>query len=211
MAPSTSIPLVAHNNGKLSPGQPLDPEAAKDVLLFQPSTIKSVTLKNRIVVAPMCMYSCEDGLLNDFHLAHYFSFALKGAGLIIIEASGVEAQGRISPHDAGIWSDDHIAPLKRVTDIIKSQGSVPGLQIAHAGRKASMASPFQGYRLVPEAEGGWDQDIRGPSDEPFDARHGQPRSLSKQEMQEIKQKFADAAVRADKAGVEVLEIHSAHG
>lgn len=156
-------------------------------------------------------YSCQDGFLNDFHLAHYFSFAFKGAGLVIIEATAVEPEGRISPHDSGLWSDDHIAPLKRVVDAIKTQGAVPGLQIAHAGRKASMGSPFAGYRLVPEEEGGWANDVRGPSDVPFDDKHAKPHALSKQDLKELVQKFVDAAVRADKAGIEVLEIHSAHG
>lgn len=136
---------------------------------------------------------------------------MKGAGLVIIEATGVEPQGRISPHDAGLWSDEHIAPLKRVADIIRSQGSVPGLQIAHAGRKANMGSPFAGYRLVPEEEGGWPNDIRGPSEAPFDDRHGKPHALTKEELKEITQKWVDAAIRADKAGIDVLEVHSAHG
>ncbi|KAI7859813.1 hypothetical protein BDC45DRAFT_495053 [Circinella umbellata] len=198
-------------NIKTRPGTPNDVEASKDIKLFQPSTIRSVTIPNRIVVAPMCMYSCEDGFLNDFHLAHYFSFAFKGAGLIIIEATAVEPQGRISPEDSGLWSDDHIAPLKRVVDMIKSQGSVPGIQIAHAGRKASMGSPFAGYRIVPEEANGWSKDVRSPSELPFDEKHCQPHALTKEEIQELVQKFADTAVRADKAGIEVLEIHSAHG
>ncbi|KAI8149514.1 hypothetical protein BJV82DRAFT_662811 [Fennellomyces sp. T-0311] len=196
-------------NVKITPGTPVDTEAAKDVKLFKPSTIKSVTLPNRIVVAPM--YSCQDGYLNDFHLAHYFSFAFKGAGLVIIEATAVEPQGRISPHDSGLWEDGQIAPLKRVADMIRAQGSVPGLQIAHAGRKASMGSPFAGYRVVPEEEGGWSKDVRGPSEDPFDEKHCQPHALTKEEIQELVQKFADTAVRADKAGIDVLEIHSAHG
>ncbi|KAI9497517.1 hypothetical protein BDB00DRAFT_881699 [Zychaea mexicana] len=198
-------------NVKTRPGAPRDAEAVKDVQLFQPSTIRSVTIPNRIVVAPMCMYSCEDGFLNDFHLAHYFSFAFKGAGLVIIEATAVEPQGRISPEDSGLWSDDHIAPLKRVADMIKAQGSVPGIQIAHAGRKASMGSPFVGYRIIPEEEKGWSKDVRGPSELPFDEKHCQPHALTKEAIQDLVQKFANTAVRADKAGIEVLEIHSAHG
>ncbi|KAJ8654671.1 hypothetical protein O0I10_009722 [Lichtheimia ornata] len=204
------IPTLAHNT-KVAPGTAVDTEAAKDVLLFKPSTIRSVTLKNRVVVAPMCMYSSHDGAMNDFHLAHYFSFALRGAGLIIMEATAVEPQGRISPHDSGLWKDEQIAPLKRVVDAIKSQGAVAGLQIAHAGRKASMGSPFAGYRLVPESEEGWANDIWGPSELPFDEKHGKPHELSKEQLKVLVQKWADTAVRADKAGIEVLEIHSAHG
>ncbi|CDH54394.1 xenobiotic reductase [Lichtheimia corymbifera JMRC:FSU:9682] len=207
MYPIPSLPYKV----KIAPGNAIHPEAAKDVLLFKPSTIRSVTLKNRIVVAPMCMYSSIDGAMNDFHLAHYFSFALRGAGLIIMEATAVEARGRISPNDAGLWKDEQIAPMKRVVDAIKSQGAVAGLQIAHAGRKASMGSPFAGYRLVSESEGGWPNDIWGPSEVPFDEKHGKPHELSKEQLKDLVQKWADTAVRADKAGVEVLEIHSAHG
>ena len=179
--------------------------------LFSPVTNKSVTYKNRIVIPPMCMYSSTDGFFNDFHLAHYASFAFKGVAAIIIEATAVEPRGRISPHDAGLWSDEHIAPLKRVVDLIKSQGTIPAIQLAHAGRKANMSSLWNGYKLVPESEGGWPNDIVGPSDVPFDELHGKPHALTIPELEAIKQKWVDAAIRADKAGIEVLEIHNAHG
>ncbi|CAO3590562.1 unnamed protein product [Absidia cylindrospora] len=159
----------------------------------------------------MCMYSADNGYINDFHLAHLGAFALKGAGSIIIEATGVEPRGRISPHDLGLWEDGQIAPLKKVVDFLKAQGSVPGIQLAHAGRKASMGSPFAGYRLVPEEEGGWSQDVVSSSDIPFDEHHAKPRALTVDEMMELKQKWVDAAIRADKAGIELLQIHSAHG
>lgn len=150
--------------------------------------------------------------MNDFHLVHLGSFAVKGAGLIIMEATAVVPEGRISPDDSGIWSDEHIGPIKRIAEFIKSQGSVPGMQIAHAGRKADMSSPWKGYRIVPESEGGWPNDVRGPSDGVrFDENHPNPRALSTEEIQELVQKFADAAVRADKAGIQVIEVHSAHG
>ncbi|EIE89608.1 hypothetical protein G6F46_002007 [Rhizopus delemar] len=184
---------------------------AEKSLLFSPVTNKSVTYKNRIVVPPMCMYSCTDGFFNDFHLAHYASFAFKGVAAIIIEATAVEPRGRISPHDAGLWSDEHIAPLKRVVDLIKSQGTIPAIQLAHAGRKANMSSLWNGYKLVPESEGGWPNDIVGPSDVPFDELHGKPHALTIPELEAIKQKWVDAAIRADKAGIEVLEVHNAHG
>ncbi|KAI7873675.1 FMN-linked oxidoreductase, partial [Lichtheimia hyalospora FSU 10163] len=174
------IPTIARST-KISPGTVIDPKTAKDVLLFTPSTIRSVTFKNRVVVAPMCMYSSIDGAMNDFHLAHYFSFALRGAGLVFLEATAVEPQGRISPHDSGLWKDEQIAPMKRVVDAIKSQGSVAGLQIAHAGRKASMGSHFAGYSLVPESKEGWANDIWGPSELPFDDKHGKPHELSKEQ------------------------------
>lgn len=141
------------------------------------------------------------------------SFALKGAGMIIIEATAIEPRGRISPHDLGIWSDEHIAPLKRVVDLIKSQGSVPSIQLAHAGRKANMGSNWceGGYHNVSEQDGGWPQDVVGPTDLPFDDKHATPKALTIPELQAITQKWAEAAIRADKAGIEVLEIHSAHG
>ncbi|KAF7721248.1 hypothetical protein EC973_005011 [Apophysomyces ossiformis] len=177
-------------NIEAPPGIPVEPNSpeAKDVLLFQPLSIKSVTLKNRIVVSPMCMYSSPDGILNDFHIAHYGAFALKGAGLVMFEASAVEPRGRVSLYDSGLWSDDHIEPLKRVLDTIKAQGSVAGIQ---------------GERKP--------EDVVGPSTMGYDDTHAQPRALSTSEMQNIITKFAEAAVRADKAGAEIIEIHAAHG
>ena len=158
------------------------------------------------------MYSCEDGYLNDFHLVHLGAFALKGAGLIMIEATAVEPQGRISPDDSGLWDDDHIAPVKRVADFIKSQGSVPGMQIAHAGRKADISSLWKGNKLVPEEENGWPNDVRGPSKGVrFSDNYASPHGLTVEEIQDLVQKFVNAAIRADKAGIEVLEIHCAHG
>ncbi|KAI8149520.1 hypothetical protein BJV82DRAFT_573839 [Fennellomyces sp. T-0311] len=204
-----SVPPQGQNSVS-PPGSAI--ENNQNVLLFKPITYRSVTLHNRIGVSPMCMYSCEDGYLNDFHLVHLGAFALRGAGLIIIEATAVEPQGRISPDDSGLWDDGHIAPVKRIADFIKSQGSVPAMQIAHAGRKADMSSLWKGYKIVPEEEKGWPNDVRGPSEGVrFNDQHPYPRGLTVEQIQELVQKFADAAVRADKAGIEVLEIHSAHG
>jgi 2,4-dienoyl-CoA reductase-like NADH-dependent reductase (Old Yellow Enzyme family) len=160
----------------------------------------------------MCMYSSENGFLNDFHVSHYGSFALKGAGAVIVEATAVEPRGRISPGDAGLWDDDHIAPLRRVVDVIKSQGAAAGMQIAHAGRKASISPPFNGDYLISEADGGWPSDIVGASDDlPFASHYGVPHGLTKEEIKQTVKKFADAAIRADKAGLDFLEIHAAHG
>ncbi|KAI9255733.1 hypothetical protein BDA99DRAFT_441927 [Phascolomyces articulosus] len=198
-------------NVKVPPGSALDNN--HNSLLFKPKTYKSLKLHNRIGVSPMCMYSCEDGYLNDFHMVHLGAFALKGAGFIIIEATAVEPQGRISPDDSGLWDDDHIPPVKRIADFIKAQGSIPAMQIAHSGRKADMGSDWNGgYRIVPEEENGWPTDVRGPSEGVrFNDQHPYPHGLTVEEIAEITQKFADAAVRADKAGIEILEIHSAHG
>ncbi|CAO3688638.1 unnamed protein product [Rhizopus stolonifer] len=203
--PSASVQPQA-SNPKV--GESVD---AKSVKLFTPVTCKSVTFKNRIVVPPMCMYSATDGFFNDFHLSHYASFAYKGVGMIIIEATAVESRGRISPHDGGLWSDEHIAPLKRIVDLIKTQGTIPAIQLAHSGRKADMSSIWNGYKLVPESEGGWPNDIVGPSEVPFNDRHGKPRSLTIEELQAVKQSWVDATIRADKAGIEVVEVHIAHG
>lgn len=158
------------------------------------------------------MYSCEDGFLNDFHLVHLGAFALKGAGLVMVEATAVEPQGRISPDDSGLWDDEHIAPLKRIVDFLKSQGTVPAIQIAHAGRKADMGSLWKGYRIVEKEENGWPDDVWGPSEGVrYDENHPHPKELSVQQIKGLVQKFADTAKRAEKAGIEVLEIHSAHG
>lgn len=205
-----SISLAACNTEKPA-GVPVQLEDCQRVKLFQPYTQKSVELHNRIVVSPMCMYSCQNGFLNQFHVMHYGSFAFKGAGAVIIEATAVVPEGRISPNDSGIWSDDHIEPLSHVVNIIKSQGSVPGLQIAHAGRKASISPPFKGDYIESEENGGWPNRVMGPSEIPFADHYPKPNAMTKAEIQATIKAFADAAVRADKAGIEILEIHAAHG
>ena len=177
--------------------------------LFSPLPIRALTLPNRIVVSPMCQYSCDDGFANDWHLVHLGNRAIGGAGLIIVEASAVEERGRISPGDLGIWKDEHIEPLARITRFLKKQGSVAGIQLAHAGRKASTDAPWRGTRPLFEGEGGWEP--VGPSSIPFDQGHPMPKELSIAEIQEIAKAFAAAAERALKAGFEVVELHGAHG
>ena len=177
--------------------------------LFQPITIRGVTLRNRIVVSPMCQYSSEDGMADDWHLVHLGSRAVGGAGLIFVEATAVTAQGRITPGDMGIWEDQHIEPLARIASFIHRVGGVPGIQLAHAGRKASCRVPWEGgVRLRPE-DGGWE--VVAPSEIPF--REGDPlsRALNLTEMQEIVSAFTAAARRAIQAGFRVIEIHAAHG
>src|SRR5579872_5836041 len=122
--------------------------------LFTPLAIRRITLKNRIVVSPMCQYSSEDGFANDWHFVHLGSRAIGGSALVFTEATAVSPEGRISPHDLGIWKDEHIAPLKKITQFIMQHGSVPGMQLAHAGRKASVTEPWNGDRLIPLSEGG---------------------------------------------------------
>ncbi|KAF9907165.1 protein disulfide-isomerase precursor [Lobosporangium transversale] len=199
---------------KVAPGTSLGLKSAiqKTPLLFQPFTIKDLTIANRLVVAPMCMYSSRDGFVTDFHLAHLGSFAINGAGLIIQEATAVEPRGRISPGDAGIWSDDHISGIKRIVDFVHAQGSKIGIQLAHAGRKASTDAPAN-TQVIPESEY-WNDDVVAPSGGPelqWDDKHRIPRALSIEEIQDIVQAFGAAAARAAKAGMDTVEIHGAHG
>ena len=177
--------------------------------LFEPHVIRTVKLKNRIVVSPMCEYSAEDGFTNDWHLVHLGSRAVGGAGLVISEACAVSPEGRITAFDIGIWKEEHIANLKRITDFIRGQGAVAGIQLAHAGRKASCAQPWKGGQQMPVTEGGWQ--IVAPSAVPFKEGTMVPDALSKEAIQQVIKDFKLAAERALKAGFQVVEIHAAHG
>lgn len=177
--------------------------------LFSPLKIKNVELKNRIVVSPMCEYSSIDGFANDWHLVHLGSRAVGGAALVFTEATAVSPEGRISPEDLGIWKDEHIPFLKRITEFIEKQGAVPGMQLAHAGRKSSMSQPWTGNKIVPNEAGGWD--VYAPSALAFSNSYKMPKELSIPEIKKITQDFQDGAWRAKKAGFKVLEIHGAHG
>ena len=181
-----------------------------DTHLFSPLTLRGVTLRNRVAVSPMCQYSSEDGFANDWHLVHLGSRAVGGAGLVLTEAAAIEARGRISPQDLGIWKDEHIDFLSRVTRFVSEHGAVPGIQLAHAGRKASTYRPWADARgEVPPTEGGWS--VVGPSAEPFVDTYPQPTTLGEEELGEIVEAFADAAGRAVEAGFKVAELHAAHG
>jgi 2,4-dienoyl-CoA reductase-like NADH-dependent reductase (Old Yellow Enzyme family) len=177
--------------------------------LFDPFTLRGVTLRNRIGVSPMCQYSCEDGFANDWHLVHLGSRAVGGAGLVIAEASAVEARGRISPQDLGIWKDEHVAPLARITQFIAARGAVPAIQIAHAGRKASTAAPWHGGKPVPPGSGGWEP--IGASAIAFDPNHPVPREMTLQDIAQVRGAFVAASQRALAAGFGWLELHFAHG
>jgi 2,4-dienoyl-CoA reductase-like NADH-dependent reductase (Old Yellow Enzyme family) len=178
--------------------------------LFTPLTLRDITLRNRIAVSPMCQYSSEDGFASDWHLVHLGSRAVGGAGLVMVEATAVTPEGRITYGDHGLWKDEHIAMLSRITAFIKSQGAVAGIQIAHAGRKASCALPWDGGKAIaPDAEHGWQ--VVAPSAEPFNEGDPVPHALTKEEITSLAQSFADTAERALKAGFEVLELHAAHG
>lgn len=182
--------------------------------LFQPCTLRSVTIPNRVWMAPMCQYSAapegpDAGVAGDWHFTHYAARATGGTGLVIQEATAVSPEGRITPYDLGIWNDTQVRALRRITDFVKSQGAVPGIQIAHAGRKASTERPWKGGLPVgPEAHG-WTP--AAPSAVPFREGDPVPHALTVAEIGEITGQFAAAAGRALEAGYEVLEVHGAHG
>jgi 2,4-dienoyl-CoA reductase-like NADH-dependent reductase (Old Yellow Enzyme family) len=181
-----------------------------EVDLLSPLTIEGVTFRNRIVVSPMCQYSSEEGLANDWHLVHLGSRAVGGAGLIMVEASAVTRDGRITPGDMGIWGDQHIEPLARIARFLESQGTVPGIQLAHAGRKASCAPPWTGgARLKSPEQGAWD--VVAPSPIPFRDDDPTPIPLDSKGIDAIVDAFAAATRRALKAGFRIIEIHMAHG
>ncbi|KAF4124836.1 2,4-dienoyl-CoA reductase or related NADH-dependent reductase, Old Yellow Enzyme (OYE) family [Geosmithia morbida] len=190
-------------------------DAASAPTLFQPLRIRGVELHNRWGVAPMCTYSAgQDGRLTDWHLVHLGQYALHGAGLVIAEATAVEPRGRISPHDSGLWDDEQIAPLRRITDYIHGQGSHAAIQLAHGGRKASSLPPWirlPGSIVAPEHLGGWPDHVVGPSGLRFDEDHVVPHELTSAQIGDVVQKFRDAAARAVKAGFDVIEVHGAHG
>ena len=177
--------------------------------LFSPFTLKSITFKNRIVVSPMCMYSCIDGFATNFHLVHLGTRAMGGAALIIQEATAVLPEGRISYADMGIWKDEHIEKLREMNQFIHQQGSVAGIQLAHAGRKASAETAWNGGRQIQEGENSWLP--VAPSPIPFHEKDRTPKELSCEEIKLIVQAFKDAAKRSLQAGFKVLEIHAAHG
>jgi 2,4-dienoyl-CoA reductase-like NADH-dependent reductase (Old Yellow Enzyme family) len=178
--------------------------------LFQPLTIKSVTLRNRIGVSPMCEYSSDDGVATDWHFVHLGSRAVGGAGLVIAEATAVSPEGRITPGCAGLWADKHIEPLTRINRFVKQHGAVPGIQIAHAGRKASASRPWEGDAHLSDDQGGWP--TIAPSAVPFGHRLTKvPQAMTEADIIRVKNNFADAAKRSLTAGVEWLELHFAHG
>lgn len=178
--------------------------------LFDALKLCDVQLRNRIVVSPMCQYSCADGMANDWHLVHLGTRAVGGAALVFTEATAVAPEGRISPQDMGLWDDRHIEPLARVVRFLHEQGSLAGMQLAHAGRKASTRRPWEGQGLLPESEGGWRR-VVAPSAVPFSETYPRPQALTGAEIREVVEAFAAAARRAAEAGFDVVEIHSAHG
>jgi 2,4-dienoyl-CoA reductase-like NADH-dependent reductase (Old Yellow Enzyme family) len=177
--------------------------------LFDPLQIRAATLRNRIVVSPMCEYSSKDGFANDWHLVHLGSRAVGGASLVFTEASAVSPEGRISPQDLGIYKDAHIENLARITRFICEQGAIPGVQLAHAGRKGSTLRPWDGSGAIPESKGGWVP--VAPSAIPFSDEYPMPAALDLSGIRAVVKSFADAARRACEAGFGAIEIHAAHG
>jgi 2,4-dienoyl-CoA reductase-like NADH-dependent reductase (Old Yellow Enzyme family) len=179
--------------------------------LFDPLPLRSLTARNRVMISPMCQYSCEDrsGRATDWHLVHLGGFATGGAGIVSVEATAVEARGRISPWDMGIWSDDQIEPLARIARFLREHGAIPAIQLAHAGRKASVDRPWNGDKSIAPGELGWR--IVGPSAIPFDADHQTPEPLTREQIGEVVAAFTRATERALAAGFELIELHAAHG
>jgi len=178
-------------------------------LLFEPLQIRSIELKNRIVVSPMCQYSSEDGFANDWHLVHLGSRAAGGAGLVFSEATAVSAEGRITPSDLGIWKDVHIDLLKRITTFIEKNGAVPGIQLAHAGRKASHHVPWKGSAVLTGEEGAWQ--TFAPSAIGYKESDPLPKAMTIDDIKKVINDFSDAAKRSMDAGFKIIEIHAAHG
>jgi len=177
--------------------------------LFTSLTIRNVELKNRIAVSPMCQYSSVDGMPTDWHFVHLGTRAVGGAGLVMMEATAVSPEGRISPDDAGIWSDKHAEAYKKITSFITSQNCIAGIQLAHAGRKASTYSPWKGKGEVEIKDGGW-QTI-APSAIPFENNYPRPEEMTLNDIRKVINQFKDAAIRGLNAGFNLLELHMAHG
>lgn len=215
---STPAPGVPFYTPAQNPpaGTALVETGAQVPTLFTPLTLRGMTLQNRFAVSPMCMYSADDGHLTDWHLVHLGAFALRGAALTIVEATAVTANGRISPEDSGLWQDSQVAPLRRVVDFVHSQGQKIGIQLAHAGRKASTLSLWHPIDPVthgvagPE-QGGWPDNLWAPSAIAWDEGFPTPKEMTVAQIEELVQSFADAAARAVQAGVDTIEIHGAHG
>lgn len=178
--------------------------------LFDELKLRSITLRNRIGVSPMCQYSSEDGLATDWHMVHLGTRAVGGAGLVIAEATAVEAIGRITPADAGIWADKHVEPLQRMNAFQKHHGAVPAIQLAHAGRKAGAARPWDGNQALSNEQGGWEP--IGPSPIAFGGKLNRtPREMTRDDIARVQRAFREATLRSLHAGYELVEIHNAHG
>ncbi|KAG8820349.1 hypothetical protein FRB91_000819 [Serendipita sp. 411] len=222
---TVSYKTVSEEQGFYSLNEPAIGSAVnlsdKTPKLFQPLTIRNQTFKNRIWVSPMCQYSSKDGFASDWHLVHLGGFATRGTGSIMVEATAVVPEGRISPQDMGIWSDDHIAPLKRIVEFAHAHGTLIGIQLAHAGRKASTWAPWVAMSLngkstvtnhsVPVEDGGWPDEVYGPSAIDWSDDYPHAKEITLEGIQKVKDAFVQATKRAIAAGFDFIEIHGAHG
>ncbi len=209
MASDAHIPTPVHTPHGCSADADHD-RGVPEIDLLSPLTIRGVTLRNRIVMSPMCQYSSEDGLANDWHLVHLGSRAAGGVGLVMVEATAVAPEGRITPKDMGIWGEQHVEPLARIARFVESQGAVAGIQLAHAGRKASCELPWLGgAKLKTPQVGGWP--VIGPSPIPFTEGDPAPVELDEAGISAVVVAFEDAVLRALVAGFKVIEVHAAHG
>ena len=188
-------------------GQPMNNSGMPG--LFEPLTLRGVMFQNRIFVSPMCQYSADDGVANDWHLVHLGSRAVGGAALVILEATAVAAEGRISPQDLGIWNDAQVEALGPIVRFIRQQGTVPGMQLAHAGRKGSTVRPWDGHGAIGPEQGGWTP--VGPDEHAYAPNYPQPHALTGDEVRGVVDSFRRAAIRARTLGFDVVEIHAAHG
>ncbi|KAL3464959.1 hypothetical protein BJX64DRAFT_253529 [Aspergillus heterothallicus] len=195
-------------------GTAADPQSDEAPIpkLFQPLKLRGLTLHNRIALSPLCQYSADDGHMTDWHMAHLGGIAQRGPGFLMVEATAVLPEGRISPHDLGLWKDSQIEPLKRVVEFVHSQGQIIGVQIGHAGRKASTVPPWISLGdTATEKEGGWPNSVKGPDGIAFGERYPVPKAMTKQDIEDFKVAWAGAVKRALRAGVDFIEIHNAHG
>ncbi|KMU75459.1 NADPH dehydrogenase [Coccidioides immitis RMSCC 3703] len=210
-APGISY-FASYQNPKAGTAADPQSDGTRPPKLFQPLKLRGVTLQNRIGLSPLCQYSADDGHLTDWHMAHIGGIALRGPGFMLLEATSVLPEGRISPEDSGLWKDSQIEPLRRLVEFVHSQNQTVGVQLAHAGRKASTLAPFLATGdIAVEAVGGWPDNIKGPSDIPYSRRMGQPKAMTKADIEEFKEAWGAAVRRAVKAGVDYIEIHNAHG
>ena len=184
-------------------------DATVSDLLFEPMSIRGLELRNRLVMSPMCQYSARDGMPNEWHFRHYAERALGGVGLVVVEATAVLPEGRITPGDLGIWDDEHAAALGELASAIKAGGAAAGIQLAHAGRKASTSLPWEGDSWLSPASGGWT--ASAPSPIPYGPGRPEPSALAEDELGEVAAAFAAAARRAVSVGFDLVELHSAHG
>lgn len=204
---STDVSAPANFPG--CPAQSDHDREVPQVDLLSPLSLRRLTLRNRIAMSPMCQYIAQDGLASDWHLVHLGSRASGGAALVMVEASAVTAAGRITPGDLGVWSDEHVEPLARIVRFVHTQGSAIGIQLAHAGRKASCDVPWRGGNALRPEQGAWP--VIGPSPVPFSEHHPVPQALDAVEIAGVIEAFAQATQRAVRAGFDLVEIHAAHG